>query len=881
MEAAKVLDEHGLLKKKCTNLYNHAQAQAKTIAELHEVVRTAGQRRTDYEDVTIKLKHLWDQICDDLSLLAQRAVGELADQRSLPKPKMEANGVYCKDPFLAALLASDVDISEERFREESRLAEEYSKVEVELQKRAEATSRYMQQVLELVRVLRDQASTAVQSTDSHSTPNGATTGSKAPVELVATQKQLDVQRGRCRSLQSELRYCTGQLSAERHRCMELENRLADKSVDIEVLQKRLQEASDGVFNAVPSGAGAEGVPPTNPNGARRVFNRDTLLSDTDVKSSGDAHAVADAELALTQAQQRLQEAWVELDAERTAHRQTQQAVRDAEATFADDSQWVPQTGAYRRLQEEHARSVEELARAHADKAALEAALRREQEALRLRHSEFNQLHHAAAQQEARAVKLEAELARVRAEAAKRELALADERDARGEPRHFEELKKFHDSYQQVRGSLERCLELLQTKAKTKEEAPGTVNTAAEVRAEAAEAQVQQLRTLVADAEAEAAGHREAHEAALAAQAELQSMLTALCAFADDPRDLVACRSAEAAAKADLDAARAAAADAAAVAAAGAPPAEAAAAAAAAATAPEPRSAAVDAALWRARATAGREDLAAAAARAAAAEREVARLSEDLEAAKDYEGSMMKEVSDTGEAFAKLQGERGSLLQKLSASEADLQKARRELSQYKAAVESKDGEISRLLGMSAERETAVSTAEARMGAINEALAESARIAGERDAARAAERAALASAAAERAAAADAAAAHAELQRQVGEKSARITQLQQHADEAEGKAQRAADAARDLEARLSAARVRGATREELTSLQQSKDALKDFIACAVCNTRPRDHVISKCWHTFCGQCVGQRVTARSRKCPKCNVAFSASDVHEFFA
>lgn len=75
-----------------------------------------------------------------------------ADKQSLPKPKAQVNGVVCKDPFLSALLVSDVDIAEERFREESRLAEEYSKVELDLQKRAEATSKYMQQVLELVRV---------------------------------------------------------------------------------------------------------------------------------------------------------------------------------------------------------------------------------------------------------------------------------------------------------------------------------------------------------------------------------------------------------------------------------------------------------------------------------------------------------------------------------------------------------------------------------------------------------------------------------------------------------------------------------------------------------------------------------------------------------
>lgn len=224
---------------------------------------------------------------------------------------------------------------------------------------------------------------------------------------------------------------------------------------------------------------------------------------------------------------------------------------------------------------------------------------------------------------------------------------------------------------------DRGVACVQTKARIKEEAPQGVDTAAGARADAAEAQVEELRTRVADAEADAAAHRDAHEAALAAQAELQSMLTAVCSFADDPRDLVACRAAEAAAKADLAAARGAAAQAAAVAAAGVPAAEAAAAAAAAVTAPEPRSSVVAAGLWQARATAAREAVAAAAARAAAAERKSVRLQEELEAAKHYEGSMMREMSDTGEAFAKLQGERASLLEKLSASEAELQKAKQQ------------------------------------------------------------------------------------------------------------------------------------------------------------------------------------------------------------
>lgn len=75
-----------------------------------------------------------------------------AEREALPKPQMQVNGVVCKDPFLAALVASDADIAEERFREEARLEEDYSAVEKQLQERAHQTGLYMQKVLELVRV---------------------------------------------------------------------------------------------------------------------------------------------------------------------------------------------------------------------------------------------------------------------------------------------------------------------------------------------------------------------------------------------------------------------------------------------------------------------------------------------------------------------------------------------------------------------------------------------------------------------------------------------------------------------------------------------------------------------------------------------------------
>jgi hypothetical protein len=44
---------------------------------LENVVKQSEQKRTEYEDVTIKLRGLWDQLCEDLSLLAQKALDEL------------------------------------------------------------------------------------------------------------------------------------------------------------------------------------------------------------------------------------------------------------------------------------------------------------------------------------------------------------------------------------------------------------------------------------------------------------------------------------------------------------------------------------------------------------------------------------------------------------------------------------------------------------------------------------------------------------------------------------------------------------------------------------------------------------------------------------
>ena len=54
----------------------------------------------------------------------------------------------------------------------------------------------------------------------------------------------------------------------------------------------------------------------------------------------------------------------------------------------------------------------------------------------------------------------------------------------------------------------------------------------------------------------------------------------------------------------------------------------------------------------------------------------------------------------------------------------------------------------------------------------------------------------------------------------------------------------------------------------------------MTCTVCNDRKKSAVIAKCYHVFCKECIMNRVTTRSRKCPGCSTAFSETDVHDIY-
>ncbi|MFS8022779.1 putative transcription factor C2H2 family [Helianthus anomalus] len=61
-----------------------------------------------------------------------------------------------------------------------------------------------------------------------------------------------------------------------------------------------------------------------------------------------------------------------------------------------------------------------------------------------------------------------------------------------------------------------------------------------------------------------------------------------------------------------------------------------------------------------------------------------------------------------------------------------------------------------------------------------------------------------------------------------------------------------------------------------LQQELKEYKEILKCSVCLDRPKEVVITKCYHLFCNACVQKIIETRHRKCPLCAASFGANDV-----
>ncbi|KAI0093033.1 BRE1-domain-containing protein [Irpex rosettiformis] len=74
------------------------------------------------------------------------------------------------------------------------------------------------------------------------------------------------------------------------------------------------------------------------------------------------------------------------------------------------------------------------------------------------------------------------------------------------------------------------------------------------------------------------------------------------------------------------------------------------------------------------------------------------------------------------------------------------------------------------------------------------------------------------------------------------------------------------------------ISGTARE--AQLQSEVDKCMSLLKCSTCKMNMRNTVITKCMHSFCKNCVNERIASRQRKCPACNLPFSQGEVQQLY-
>ncbi|KAF8518778.1 hypothetical protein JB92DRAFT_2901673 [Gautieria morchelliformis] len=65
-----------------------------------------------------------------------------------------------------------------------------------------------------------------------------------------------------------------------------------------------------------------------------------------------------------------------------------------------------------------------------------------------------------------------------------------------------------------------------------------------------------------------------------------------------------------------------------------------------------------------------------------------------------------------------------------------------------------------------------------------------------------------------------------------------------------------------------------------LEQKYEKCMKLLRCSTCKQGLRSHVLTKCMHSFCKDCIQARIDTRQRKCPACNMGFSQSEFQQLY-
>lgn len=68
----------------------------------------------------------------------------------------------------------------------------------------------------------------------------------------------------------------------------------------------------------------------------------------------------------------------------------------------------------------------------------------------------------------------------------------------------------------------------------------------------------------------------------------------------------------------------------------------------------------------------------------------------------------------------------------------------------------------------------------------------------------------------------------------------------------------------------------TNEDNESLSEELENFRTLVYCSLCSKNWKSSAIRTCGHTFCEDCIKERLAARMRKCPTCNHPFAATDL-----
>ncbi|RKP01754.1 hypothetical protein CXG81DRAFT_11594 [Caulochytrium protostelioides] len=94
---------------------------------------------------------------------------------------------------------------------------------------------------------------------------------------------------------------------------------------------------------------------------------------------------------------------------------------------------------------------------------------------------------------------------------------------------------------------------------------------------------------------------------------------------------------------------------------------------------------------------------------------------------------------------------------------------------------------------------------------------------------------------------------------------------------------AQALRDAQADLSAARAQLEQRERLGdggAAAKQVEELRFLLLCSSCRKRFKSHCLARCMHVFCKDCIDDMYTSRQRKCPSCGLGFGQQDIRQVY-